>query len=192
MKFLISLLSTISIYSYGAKCTRVEGDVKFGGQPVAVGMDLAKGGDLITGADGKAVVLVSEGAGKSEVSVSPDSILKIQPGEAAQAYLLMKGILRARLHDKAGKNKFSLRTNSAVMGVRGTDFMAVYNPLLGESEIVVFEGRVLFSSAKNPKDAKEVGAGYWGGIGGRYTQKVGDLIKLPAPALAHFQNATAF
>ncbi len=193
MNLLLALsFSLFSLSAYAAKFTSAEGDVKFAGQPVTVGMEVDKAGEVVTGPNSKAVLLLSEGTAKSEVAISADSILKIEPGEAARAYLLMKGTLRARLKDKTSKTKFSLRTHSAVMGVRGTDFMAVYGPLLGESEIVVFEGSVLFSSAKNPKVVKEVGAGYWGGVGGRYTPKLGDLIKLPPTALAYFDKATAF
>ncbi len=79
------------------------------------------------------------------------------------------------------------------MGVRGTDFMAVYNPLLDESEIVVFDGTVDLDSRIAPpgrKDHKLIPKGHWGGVGGRYGKKIGDLIHLPANILEHFNQAT--
>src|SRR5690606_23050990 len=101
----------------------------------------------------------------------------IEPGETARAHILLNGTIRARLRDKVSKGRFKVRTASAVIGVRGTDFMAVFNPVLSESEVVVFDGKVRLASVANASDAKDIAKGYWGGIGGRYGKKIGDLIR---------------
>jgi hypothetical protein len=76
------------------------------------------------------------------------------------------------------------------MGVRGTDFLAIVNPILGESEIVVFEGNVDFTSVSDSKDIKHIPAGHWGGIGGRFGAKTHDLIALPQSALDYFNTTS--
>jgi hypothetical protein len=74
------------------------------------------------------------------------------------------------------------------MGVRGTDFLAISNPLLGESELIVFDGTVDLHSGLDPSDSKLVTKGHWGGVGGRFGKKIGDLITLPANVLSHFDE----
>ena len=60
------------------------------------------------------------------------------------------------------------------MSVRGTDFMASYDPLLGESEIVSFSDAVDFRKTIS-RVGITVKAGQWGGFGGRF----GSAIKPP-------------
>jgi hypothetical protein len=187
-------LFVLANQAQSAQITSLQGPVSFNGKPVAAGAILKEAGDLETGPGGKAVVLLSENAsgGKSEISLSPASKLRIEAGETARAYFLLEGTVRARLKDKVSKGKFQLRTASAVIGVRGTDFLAVFNPLLSESEIVVFDGRVVFGSSKNAAISKEISKGYWGGIGGRFGKNIAPLILLPHQAFEHFDKASQF
>jgi hypothetical protein len=177
-----------------AQITSLQGPVSFNGKPVAAGAILKEAGDLETGPGGKAVVLLSENAKgeKSEISLSSASKLRIEAGETARAYFLLEGTVRARLKDKVSKGKFQLRTASAVIGVRGTDFLAVFTPLLSESEIVVFDGRVVLGSSTNAAISKEVSKGYWGGIGGRFGKTIANPILLPEQVLHHFESASQF
>lgn len=189
---ILMAMCLLTVPALGAECTRAEGEVLFDGKPMEKGFVFDKPGELATGANATAVIRFSStDSGASEVLVNPQSRLKIDPA-GKQEQVLFGGSLRARLKDKAGKKSFSVRTASSVMAVRGTDFLAVFQPLLSESEIVVFDGKVQFSSTTNPKDTKEIPQGHWGGIGGRYGKKIGPLIRLPKNALSHFDTSTRF
>ncbi len=187
----IALLTTCP--TWAAVFTRVEGTVTFGGQAVTLGMELDGSGELVAGPDSRAVLRLAgeEGGEKSEILITPGTRLQIDKNLPLMPTLL-QGTVRARLQEKVSKGKFKLRTPTTVMAVRGTDFLTTFQPLLLESEIVVFEGKVRFSSLPRPNDAKEVGAGYWGGVGGRYGQRIGDLMKLPPSVVQSFSDANRF
>lgn len=100
----------------------------------------------------------------------------------------LKKVTSAQDKKGAKKERLVVASQVASMAVRGTDFMSVSNPLLGETEIVVFEGRVLFQSKRNKRDKKTVRTGQWGGIGGRFGKNIGKLIKLPPHVLQKFKE----
>lgn len=129
------------------------------------------------------------------IEVAPNSQVKIDESASPESMELMKGMARARVQKLLAANKeqapkFFLKTKVAVMGVRGTDFVAMVTPILGEAEIIVFEGNVDFTSTTDEKDVKHVPARHWGGIGGRFGAKTHDLIALPKDALDHFDRAS--
>jgi len=194
MKTFLMLCVVMAMPAWAAECTRVEGTVSFNGKPVSPGFLVQETGEFTTGPSSRATILISgnEKDGKSEVHLEPETRLRIEPGETARAHLLLQGTVRSRLRDKVHKNKFQLKTASAVMGVRGTDFLATFGPKLKESEIVVFEGTVSLTNAARPGDTKKVNKGYWGGVGGRYGTHIGELIKLPADVFKHYDESTQF
>src|SRR5690606_26192779 len=110
-------------------------------------------------------------------SAKPVGDEEVTPGEIF-GFELLGGTTRW-VTEKAARGKkntkYRIRTRTAVMGVRGTDFMAVFSALLAESEIVVFDGEVTFQNRSKPKDRKAVGWGQWGGIGGRFGGGIGKL-----------------
>ena len=129
------------------------------------------------------------------IQVAPHSEVKIDFNSSPESIELVSGMARARVQKlaqgaKSDAPKFILKTKSATMGVRGTDFLGVVTPVLGEAEIIVFEGNVDFASTSDVKDVKHVPAGHWGGIGGRFGAKTHDLIALPKAALDYFDNAS--
>jgi hypothetical protein len=54
----------------------------------------------------------------------------------------------------------------ASFAIKGTGFTIMQNPIFGESEIVVFNGKVEFNNIKNNKDKKQ-----WGRSGRRLRSK---------------------
>jgi len=171
-----------------AQITKLQGEVFFEGKSVQQGQALAAPGVITSGVNSSAHVKIL--ANGTEVRLTPGTRMKLDAdsGELLQGSARWKVLSRKSL--PAGKHRFIVRTGSAVMGVRGTDFMGVFNALLGESEIVVFEGEVAFESAKDSNDAKVVRKGQWGGIGGRFRQKIGDLIDLPPHVIEAFKVMT--
>lgn len=58
---------------------------------------------------------------------------------------LLKGKLRTKVekdNEASGLNKFYIKTRSAAMGVRGTDFQTIYNPENKLTSLVTFKGEV--------------------------------------------------
>ena len=129
------------------------------------------------------------------IEVAPHSEVKLSLNQDPESIELLTGMARAHVQKKLnaanGKVKFLLNAKTATMGVRGTDFIAIATPILGESEIIVFEGKVDFTSASDAKDMKSIPAGHWGGIGGRFGAKTHDHIALPKETLEYFNQASS-
>jgi hypothetical protein len=83
-------------------------------------------------------------------------------------------------------------TDSAVVGIRGTDYVLVCNPVLGETEVISLEGTLRFSNAADDSDVKEIPPEHWGGVGGRFGAKIPDLIHLPSSVLDHFKGSLSW
>ncbi len=82
------------------------------------------------------------------------SLAEYQSKETPTVSLEM-GTLRSKINtnyasslDKSSKIKFLVKTGTAVMGVRGTEFLAVYSPKTKNSVLVTFQGEVWFSKAR--------------------------------------------
>lgn len=133
--------------------------------------------------------------GEAEVVLKKGSKFKILNGKSVE---LTDGGLRARVTkkiDTAGNDAekyFRISGPSAVMGVRGTDYYVASNSALGESEVVVFEGKVDLSNIKNPSESKIVPAGHWGGIGGRFGSNISPILALPKGFTAGIQLQLTF
>jgi hypothetical protein len=161
--------------------------VLLNGKPVKVSQVL-QAGELQTDTSHPAEITLL--ASLAKISLRPGTRLSIAAPEATtgrEIETLGAGTVRAHVVHRPTRT-FYIRTKSAVMGVRGTDFMTIANPILGETEIVVFEGSVDFQSESLPSDHKLVTQGHWGGVGGRFGQHIGDLIALPKTALDYFDH----
>lgn len=75
---------------------------------------------------------------KSEVKVA-----KFKPGQPGVISLL-KGKIRSQVKKTGDKDKMYVKTPTAAMGVRGTDYQITYNPKTEKSAVVTFEGNVAF------------------------------------------------
>ncbi len=91
--------------------------------------------------------------GDDKVSVAPDSRVEIAAHSGTEArpkvdllnltYGKMRGLIKTRKETGSSrKGAFRVRTFSAVVGVRGTDLFASYDPNAGLTEQAVIEGRV--------------------------------------------------
>lgn len=206
LKNTLASLFFITVFTTGALAESENGGIAkliasspsttFDGKKIPDGATLGTLGTLKTGRDGGAKLKML--GNEVTIDIAADSEVKlIRPtvGEPNEVIELISGMARTRVKpmkdqtpERAGRPAFILRTKTSTMGVRGTDFLAVANPVLGESEIVVFDGKVDFTSTANVKDSKTVPAGYWGGIGARFGAKTHELIKLPATAIDYFNK----
>lgn len=87
---------------------------------------------------------------KSTMNVGPDSQMKIDafPKKEAGIITLVKGQVRSKvtknymdMKDK-DKSKLFIKTKTAAMGVRGTDFQVSFNPMNNATSLITFEGAV--------------------------------------------------
>lgn len=102
-----------------------------------------------TGPTGSAKLVL----GEDKITVAPDSRIEIAAHSGTQAkpkvdllnltYGKMRGLIKTRKDaEKSPKGAFRVRTFSAVVGVRGTDLFASYDPNAGITDQAVIQGRV--------------------------------------------------
>ena len=91
---------------------------------------------------------------KSQMNLGPNSQMVINsfPKKEAGIITLVKGQLRSKVTkdymemDDKSKSKLYIKTRTAAMGVRGTDFQVNYNPENQNTALITFEGRVAMSN----------------------------------------------
>lgn len=177
-----------------ARVIAISPSATFDGKKISEDSILAKEGVLKTSSDGGAKIGFP--ATNSVVEITANSEVKIIAptiGVVGQQIELISGMARARVTKPAEtksteKPVFTLRAKAGTMGVRGTDFLGVSNPALNEAEIIVFEGKVEFTSTSDLKDTRMIQSGYWGGVGGRFGAKTANPIKLSKEAIEHFDR----
>lgn len=118
--------------------------------PVKLGQKVFSSDTVITNKDSRIKVVMIDG---NEINISPDSKVVISKyqfenrGKKKNVLLnVLKGKVRSKVKQKydGNNNKFQVKTKTAVAGVRGTDFLASYNPQQNSSNIITFEGKVEF------------------------------------------------
>jgi len=100
---------------------------------------------------------------KSSMNLGPNSEMKIDtfPKNDAGIVTLIKGQLRSKVTknymemDNKDKSKLFIKTKSAAMGVRGTDFQVNYNPENNATALVTFEGRVAMAQLDRMDDIRK-------------------------------------
>jgi hypothetical protein len=130
----------------------VKGDVKVekAGKlmPAKVGMKVVQTDTIIAGKDARAKVVMTD---KNVLNISPDSKIVIEKyvpdqakGDKNVVLNVLYGKVRSTVNQKydGEKEKFHVKTPSAVAGVRGTDFISSYNSQSKQAEFVTFEGKV--------------------------------------------------
>ena len=93
---------------------------------------------------------------KSQMNLGPSSQVVINsfPKNEAGIITLVKGQIRSQVTkdymqiDDKSKSKLYIKTNSAAMGIRGTDFQVNFNPENQNTSLITFEGAVAMSNLK--------------------------------------------
>lgn len=159
-KAIVCVLSVLALSAHAAEVNGVlqvvKGDVqiksgKTGALSKAkVGSKVFPKDSIITGKDSRAKIVMVD---KNVLNVSPESNIEIQnyeyaPEQGKKDVLLnvIYGKVRSKVEQKydGQSSKFQVKTATAVAGVRGTDFMASYQPSTSTSSVVTFEGTVAF------------------------------------------------
>ncbi len=136
----------------------VKGDVKVinvqnQSNPVKVGSKILPGETVVSGADSRAKIVMSD---RNVINISPGTTLKIekyennpQTGEKNVLINLQDGKARTNVEQKydGEKNKFQIRTPTAVAGVRGTQFLVSFDASSQMTQVVTLKGAVSFAPA---------------------------------------------
>lgn len=164
------------------------GEVKLDGKFIKKNETISENGTISVGKNSFCKVKFVE-LGSSLV-IGPDSSLELKkPAKGRRKPTLVKGLMRFVSSGEKGKEEPNFYTKQIAAGIRGTDFMLVSNPLLGETEIVMFDGLVRMFNRGNKKDVLNVKKGQWGGLGGRFGAKFQPPIDLPKNVINHFDKA---
>lgn len=122
---------------------------------VSKGTKLREDTSLVTGKKSMLRVKFKDG---SVVTAGPNSKIVIVEGKKDRGGIvsLLTGRMRAKIQKdkkvKDAKNKFFVKTRSAAMGVRGTEFEVVYNQANQATSLVTLEGNVAMTKVETGKD----------------------------------------
>lgn len=121
---------------------------------------LKEGTKIVTGAKSFVRIALLD---KSQINIGPNSALVIaKSGIKKKSVInLMRGMLRTKVTKDPSKNqqaksKFYIRTRSAAMAVRGTDFQVIYNEQNDVTNLLTFEGEVLFVKSTEREFAENI------------------------------------
>lgn len=98
----------------------------------------------------------------SNMTIGPNSHIQLErhldSKESAGVVDILKGQIRSQVRkDKDVRNKIILKTRTAAMGVRGTDFVIVYEPENKAASLVTFDGDVaIIKNVSKNVDLKEL------------------------------------
>ncbi len=97
---------------------------------------------------------------KSQMMVSPNSTVEIKSFTKSEAGMI--NLLQGRIRSKVTKDRMNItnskssklfiKTKTAAMGVRGTDFQVIYNPSNSVTSLLTFEGAVAMTKLDGSKD----------------------------------------
>lgn len=188
MKFLIVFIFFLSssLFAGTGKVQILRGSATFGGQPLSSTSKIQGNGELVVNDKSFVKILFVESGTSIALGANSTSKINFAAPPELQELSLTKGLARWITGNKKGKG---IRTSNAAMGVRGTDFYVSYNPLLGETEIICFDGEVQLTNAVDEKDSKIIAKNQWGGIGGRFGKKLSDVLTLSPELINSFKSA---
>lgn len=155
--------------------TKLRGEVLFEGQPVKEGDTIEKPGKIDT--KEKSYIQLKVEKWGNTISIGANSHMTLNFSDDKK-YTLDSGICRWKTFAQT-LTKGKIHTKNIAMGVRGTDFYLKANSLLGETEVIMFDGEVLMENAANNEDSIVVKKGQWGGLGGRFGEKIRGPFDLP-------------
>lgn len=168
-----------------------EGKVTFRGSTVEAGDKFNKNGVVKTGPGSSAKLFLPKA--RTITILKEKSAVRLAPTakkRKVNRFGLIKGLSRWIVNKVEKNEPVVVTSKSAIMGVRGTDVLLSYNPLLKETEIITFAGKAFFRPMGTKKPTP-VNQGQWGGVGGRFGSSVGEILDLPARVLKHFKTKSS-
>lgn len=123
----------------------------------AIGTPVQIGDQLATGKPGKLRVVFQD---DSMLNLSDDSrvtvdenVFEPSQGKAKSLFGLLQGKVNAAVSEyyKRSGNTYEIKTETAVAGVRGTEFAVIFDPAAALTEVVGIEGAVHVHSLRDPE-----------------------------------------
>ncbi|MCO4755275.1 MAG: FecR domain-containing protein [Bacteriovoracaceae bacterium] len=186
---IITFLFSISSLAELAVIKQIRGEVYLGDVSLKPGARIKQNGMLRSGKNSFARISIPHM--NNTLILGPNSTLKLvlDSPTPKDRLNLRDGIARwISSENKGNSSKAAMSSLSASMGVRGTDFLVIANKLLGETEIIMFEGQVLFQSNSDNTDKALLTKNQWGGIGGRFGSSIGKVLDLPTSVVKAFKT----
>ena len=160
------------------------------GESLSLKSQVQEGTSVSTGAQSFVKILFKD---NSQISIGPETTMKLanQSSDGATMVDLVSGQIRAKvtkdvLQSNSVKEKLLIRTKTAAIGVRGTDFNVTYNLQNDVTSVVTFEGSVVMAKViqgQIPSTASEMFKGKsLQSIGpGQYSMSKPDLVNPTIP-----------
>lgn len=132
-------------------------------QKARLGMKVRNGNIIRTKNKSKARVVYRNG---DQVNVGEGSTLKIywerkkKSKKTVSGYNLIYGKVRAIINKDGPRSGSIVKTKSAVMGIRGTDFSVTQRGANSKTSLAVIRGKVNFNDSKRPKKIIQVKQGF--------------------------------
>ncbi len=167
-----------------AEIIKLTGTVSFNGKNVLQGDKIRERGIIET--SNKSFLLLKIDKWKNTISIGANTKMKLDFNDEKK-YTIEEGICRWKSLGKS-EAKGKIYSTQASFGVRGTDFIIIENKLLKETEIVMFDGKVIFENLSDNKNKFELLPGQWGGIGGRFGEKIRPPLDLNENILKQFKE----
>jgi hypothetical protein len=190
----LSLLFLLSFEVFSlptAKVVKLKGQVSYNGKKLKNNDLIQVSGELKTSKSSFVKIYIEEW--NSSIVLGPRGVMSIDLSskDVKKKYSFLKGSCRW-VTSKLKKSKGTVYTKNASLGVRGTDYILKVTALLGESEIVVIDGKVEFQNLNSDSDVALISKGQWGGLGGRYGQTIGKVLDLPDSVISAFDKQLKF
>lgn len=174
---------SVSVFADGAPPTglvvKLKGTVIFDGSALKEGDVISKVGKIET--KDASYLQIKIDKWKNTISIGPNSSMVLNFSDEKK-YTLEDGSCRWKSYARS-ESKGKIFTKKVSMGVRGTDFFLKANPILGETEIIMFDGEVMMENLNDSKNTALIKKGQWGGIGGRFGEKISPILDLPQVVL---------
>jgi hypothetical protein len=144
----------------GAIRAKYEG-VHYLARPLKAGAVLPVGAWLRTRPGARARVVFQNG---DQMNVGPATLMRIEPpskaGKDSGSMTLQYGLVRSILSKSGPRNRFKVRTASATMGVRGTDFVVEARATTALTALTLIRGEVELTKKSGGKaEVKQVKTG---------------------------------
>lgn len=162
-----------------ALVTKLRGEVLLDGHALKEGDTIDRPGKIDT--KDRAYVQLKIDKWKNTISIGANSHMLLDFNDVKK-YTLESGTCRWRSFAES-MNKGKIHTRNVALGVRGTDFFLKANTVLGETEVIMFDGEVLMENSNDKENTLAIKKGQWGGLGGRFGDKIRGPIELPKSVL---------
>ncbi len=163
--FLSTIVMSLSLYAtpkYVASIVKTRGSATVllpgmkAAEQIKEGLKLPSDSSIVT--ERRSVVVV-EYLDKSQVTVGPNSkiVVRVTEESAKGVVNLLTGKIRAAVikNSKDDKDSFFVKTKTAAMGVRGTNFQTTYNEINKMTTLLTIEGKVAMKKVEAKEMIKE-------------------------------------